>query len=107
VNTLKYELKLPNGANSNFVIVAGGADLNRDGAISNAEEVRVFAAQANNVWTLDQPFQGNASGMIFAVTFTIGVNVKWELTVKDDSGAVLFSGRSTTIAPFDTVSFHF
>ena len=106
MNTLRFELKLPSGANSNFVIVAGGADINRDGAISNASEVHSFTAQPNNLWTLDQPFQGSASGMIFAVTFTVGANVKWELTVKDDSGTVLFSGKNTTIAPFETVSFH-
>jgi hypothetical protein len=106
MNTLRYELKLPNGANNNFVIVAGGADINRDGTISNADEVRSFTAQPNNHWTLDQPFQGNASGMIFAVMFTVGVNVKWELTIKDDSGTVLYTGKSTTIDPFDTISYH-
>jgi hypothetical protein len=106
VNSLNYALYLPNGANTNVVIVAGGADVNRDGVISNANEVKSFTAAPNNTWTLDQGYAGNASGMLFAVTFTIGVNVKWELTVKDDAGTVLYSGKSTTHQPFETVSYH-
>lgn len=106
MNSLKYALFLPNGANSNVVIVAGGADVNRDGVISNADEVKSFKAETNNTWTLEQSYPGNASGMLFAVTFTIGVHVKWELTVKDGAGTVLYSGKSTTSQPFETVSYH-
>jgi hypothetical protein len=106
MNKLTYELFLPNGANTNVVIVAGGADIDRNGVISNASEVASFTAQPNNKWTRDQPFSGNASGMIFAVTFTVGVNVKWELTVTDAAGTVLYSGKSTTNTPFETVSYH-
>ena len=44
--------------------------------------------------------------MLFAVTFTVGGGVAWELVVKDDAGKVRYQGANTTVFNTETVSYH-
>ena len=105
-DTLTFVFKLPNGATSPVVIVAGGADVNADGEISNANEVVAFQSKGNNIWERTQDVAGDVTGMIFAVTFTVGANTKWELTITNKKGNVLFQSMNTTIFTTDTVAYH-
>jgi hypothetical protein len=102
---LTFTLRLATKPKTPFVIVAGGADVNHDGDVSNKDEVAAFEKTGADVWERTQPYTGNATGMLFAVTFTVGGGVKWELVIKDETGKVRFRGGNTTTLPFDTVAF--
>jgi len=105
-DTLTFVLTLPNGPTSPVVIVAGGADVNGDGTISNTDEVAAFADKGNNVWTRDQPVAGVTTGMLFAVTFTVGIGTKWQLVITNEADKVLYQGGSTTFFNTETVAYH-
>ncbi|MFT3697451.1 MAG: hypothetical protein QM831_30190 [Kofleriaceae bacterium] len=105
MDTLTYTFKIQGPAKSPAVIVAGGADSNRDGVISNADEVAALQTTDSSTWTRTQNVAGATSGMAFAVHFTVGVGVPWQLTIANAAGTTLFSAASTTIWAFDTVSY--
>lgn len=106
MDTLTYTFKIQGPATSPAVIVVGGADSNRDGTISNTDEVAAFVQQPDGVtWTRSQNVAGATAGMAFAVHFVVGEGVPWQLTIANAAGQALFSSASTTIWAFDTVSY--
>ncbi|MBL8624447.1 MAG: hypothetical protein JNK64_24275 [Myxococcales bacterium] len=105
MDTLTFEFKLATAPMSPFVIVAGGADANRDGRIENQSEVDVFAAKGGNLWSRSQTVATPTKGMLFSVTFTIGIGVRWTLEIKNAAGAVLYSGANTTVFNTENVSY--
>ena len=86
---LKFKLSLPQGPNSTTVIVAGGADADRDGTVEDNGEYAAFTRNGN-VWTHDQTVQGPVSQMIFYVQATCGPHVPYELEITDGAGAKLY-----------------
>jgi hypothetical protein len=101
---IRFEFKLPNGPKCPIVIVAGGADADRNGKIENKSEIGVLYREDQNTWTREQRVSKPTSGTIFAVSFTVGVGVVWSLTITDSANRVLYSGTHTTAFPSDTVS---
>lgn len=101
-----FEFTLPNGPKSPIVIVSGGADANRDGQIENASEVGAFTREPNNMWTRKQQVVGPTDGMLFAVTFTVGPGVAWNLRISDANKRTLYTGANTTMFPSETVSYY-
>jgi hypothetical protein len=93
---LTFEVKLPAGPNSDHVIIAGGADADRDGTIEDNGEYGVFTRNANT-WTYTQTVPGPISGMAFYVQMTVGPNVPYELTIKDSAGTVVYANSNTTV----------
>ncbi|NVB85786.1 MAG: hypothetical protein HOV81_45910 [Kofleriaceae bacterium] len=102
---IKFELTLPDGPRSPVVIVAGGADGNRDDVIDNAEEVKAFVRDGNT-WSRKQEVDDRLAGMRFIVTFLVGQNVRWELTIKDAGGHVLYRNQNTTVLHTGEVRWH-
>jgi hypothetical protein len=99
---LNFELKLPNGPNSPFVIIAGGADIDRDGTVEDNDEYAIFARNANT-WTRQQAVTGSVSGMLFYVQFTVGPNVPYDFTIKDAAGGLLFSNQNVTSGATESI----
>ena len=93
---IKLELTLPDGPKSPFVIVAGGADANHDGEITEPDEVGAFAREGN-VWTLKQVIADPLKGTKFCVIFAVGQDVRWEFRIKDAAGKELYSNQNTTV----------
>lgn len=103
---LIFTLKLPKGAKSPVVLAAGGADGDGNGLISKDSEVGIFKRKEGevNVWVREQDVEADTKDMLFAVTFTVGVGVAWQLDIR--SGIeTLFTAANTTVFPSETVSF--
>jgi hypothetical protein len=105
MSQIKFELRLPNGPGSNVVIVAGGADSNRDGRIDQNSEIAAFTRNGNDghTWSRTQTIGDQISGTEFYVSFMIGVGVRWELTVTDDAGKVLRQASNTSVLAWSDV----
>jgi hypothetical protein len=93
---IRFELTLPDGPNSSFVAVAGGADANHDGSIQEPNEVGAFA-RSGNVWGHKQIIADPVSGTAFSVVFAVGGDVRWTFTVHDGGGKELFSDSGRTV----------
>ena len=98
---LTFELALPNGPNSAVVIIAGGADADQDGTIDNGEVASLVSS--GNVWSRDQDVQLPTTGMMFAISFTVGSGVDWKLVIKNAAGTVLYSDNGTTVFAHETL----
>ena len=91
-----FEVKLPNGPNTDHVIVAGGADADRDGTVEDNGEYGVFTRNGNT-WTYTQTVPGPVAGMLFYVQLTVGPNVPYELKIQDSAGNPHYSTGNVTI----------
>lgn len=93
---LNFELKLPAGPNNDNVIIAGGADADRDGTVEDNGEYGAFT-RSGNTWTHAQTVSGPVAGMPFYVQMTIGPNVPYELSIKDSAGTIHYSTSNITV----------
>jgi redox-sensitive bicupin YhaK (pirin superfamily) len=105
METIKFELRLPNGANGHIVIVAGGADADHDRTVEDNGEISVFKRMEKNLWTVTQEVQRPTLGMLFAVQITVGRGTQWELVIKNKAEQTLYSGASTTSYDAETISY--
>jgi hypothetical protein len=104
---ITFTLRLLDPPTSPFVVVAGGADGDRDGTIEDNGEVGIFDRVSNRAWNRTQEVQVPTIDMIFGVSFTVGTGVRWELVIKDAGATILYSGGSTTLFASETVAFRF
>lgn len=95
---LNFKLTLPQGANSTTLIVAGGADADRDGTVEDNGEYQAFVRDGN-VWTCSQTVPGPVSQMIFYVQATCGPHVPYELEITDGGGAKLYHYTNVSNEP--------
>jgi hypothetical protein len=104
MNTLTFvftALKQPIGFH--VISVAGGADSDGNGIVDQNSEIDAF--QRNGlVWTRTQTVALATKGMLFAVTFAMGVGTPWQLAITNQAGALLFSGGNISGLPVDQVS---
>ena len=99
---LKFELTLPNGTTYPYVIVAGGADADRDGTVEDNGEYGAFT-RTGNVWSYTQIVPSPLHGMLFYVQLTVGPSVGYDLTIKDAAGSLLYRNQNVTVDATETI----
>ena len=99
--TLTFTFTLPRGPAGAVVLIAAGADSDGDGQLATGE-VSAMSAQGGNVWSRTQNVTAPTNNMLFAVTYTVGPNVRYKLDVTDATGASLASHQATTVFAHET-----
>ena len=87
---LNFEFVLPEGPNLPIALVSGGVDLDRDGIIDSTHESLPFKKVGEYVWQARKSVDGMIHGMKFFVQFTVGTQVPWRLTIREQQDVVYY-----------------